>query len=93
MYLSDSDIDHDTTHVVAMVNMSTQTGLRRNISKTIASVLSGFQTREKFYCFLLFSSVWKPDETRGTRFLKLLLQQRKLFIYLFQFNSIKGNIF
>ena len=57
-----------------------------NISKTSASVSSGFQTRENWWkheaagrVLLLFSSVWNSDETRSTsQFLKLLLQQKKI---------------
>ena len=52
-----------------------------NISKTSASV----STRENWWkheaagrVLLLFSSVWNPDETRSTSFLKLLLQQKKI---------------
>ena len=58
----------------------------RNVSKTSASVSSGFQTRENWWkheaagrVLLLFSSVWNPDETRSTSFWNYLeLQQRKL---------------
>ena len=45
------------------------------ISKTSASVSSGFQTRENWWkhetagrVLLLFSSVWNPDETGSTSF-------------------------
>ena len=45
------------------------------ISKTSVRVSSGFQTQENVWdqvvagrVVLLFSSVWKPDETRSTSF-------------------------
>ena len=49
--------------------------LSSTISKTSVRVSSGFQTRENTWnheaagrVVLLFSSVWKPDETRSTSF-------------------------
>ena len=56
-----------------------------NISKTSASVSSGFQTRENWWkheaagrVLLLFSSVWNPDETRSTSFWNYFSNKRKL---------------
>ena len=50
-------------------------GILCTISKTSARVSSSFQTRENIWnheaagrVVLLFSSVWKPDETRSTSF-------------------------
>ena len=59
--------------------------LRGNISKTSASVTSGFQTRENWWkheaagrVLLLFSSVWNSDETRSTSFGNYFSNKRKL---------------
>ena len=56
-----------------------------NISKTSASVSSGFQTRENWWkheaagrVLLLFTSVWNPPWNTKLEFLKLLLQQKKI---------------
>ena len=56
-----------------------------NISKTSASVSSGFQTRENWWkheaagrVLLLFSSVWNPDETRSTSFWNYFSNKTKL---------------
>ena len=57
----------------------------RNITKTSASVSSGFQTRENWWkheaacrVLLLFSSVWNSDETRSTSFWNYFSNKRKL---------------
>ena len=57
----------------------------RNISKTSASVSSGFQTRENWWkheaagrVLLLFSSVWNSDETRSMSFWNCFSNKRKL---------------
>ena len=48
-----------------------------NISKTIARVSSGFKLEK--HLVLLFSSVWKPDETRRTSFWHYLCNKENKF--------------